>query len=65
MKISSDLINLIEIAMSAFIDYVRNYRKVYEHCGSVSNWPIVGMIFGLCILTLILLFIFRNIFIIK
>ena len=43
IEISNDLMNLREIAMPAFIDYVHNYRKVDEHCGSVSSWSFVVM----------------------
>ena len=42
--------------MPAFIDYVHNYRKVDEHSGSISIWSFVVMIFGQCVLILILIF---------
>ena len=54
--------NLKEIAMPAFIDYVRNYRKVDEHDGSTSNWSFIVMIFGTCVLILILIFMYKKCF---
>ena len=46
IEMSNDLMNLKEIAMPAFIDYVHNYRKVDEHSRSISIWSFVVMIFG-------------------
>ena len=54
--------NLKEIAMPAFIDYVHNYRKVDEHSGSISIWSFVVMIFGQCVLILILIFMYKKCF---
>ena len=62
IEISSDLMNLREIAMPAFIDYVHNYRKVDEHGGSISNWSFVVMIFGTCVFILILIFMYKKCF---
>ena len=41
IDISNDLMNLIEIAMPAFIDYKHNDRKVDEHGRSISIWSFV------------------------
>ena len=54
--------NLIEIAMPAFIDYGHNYRKVDEHSGSISIWSFVVMVFGTCVLILILIFMYDKCF---
>ena len=56
IEISNDLMNFKEIAMPAFIDHVHNYRKVDEHSWSISIWSFVVMIFGRCVLILILIF---------
>ena len=48
--------------MPAFIDYVHNIRKVDEHSGSISIWPFVVMIFGQCVLILILIFMYKKCF---
>ena len=48
--------------MPAFIDYVHNYRKVDEHGGSISIWSFVAMIFGTCVLILILIFMYKKCF---
>ena len=62
IEISNDLMNLREIAMPAFIDYVHNYRKVDEHGGSISIWSFVVMIFGTCVLILIVIFMYKKCF---
>ena len=62
IEISNDLMNLREIAMPAFIDYVHNYRKVDEHGGSISIWSFVVMIFGTCVLILIEIFMYKKCF---
>ena len=48
--------------MPAFIDYVHNYRKVDEHGGSIFIWSFVVMIFGACVLSLILIFMYTKCF---
>ena len=60
IEISNDLMNSIEIAVPAFIDYVHNYKKVDEHSGSISIWSFVVMIFGTCVLILILIFMYKQ-----
>ena len=42
--------------MPAFINYVHNYRKVDKHGRLISIWSFVVMIFGTCVLILILIF---------
>ena len=46
--------------MPDFIDYVHNNRKVVEHHWLISNWSFVGMIFGACVLILILLLMYQS-----
>ena len=48
--------------MPAIIDYVHSYRKVDEHGGSISIWSFVVMIFGTCVLILILIFMYKKCF---
>ena len=36
IEILNGLMNLKDIDMLAFIEYVYNYRKVHEHSGSIS-----------------------------
>ena len=48
--------------MPSFIDYVHNYRKVDELGGSISIWSFVVMIFGTCVLILILIFMYKKCF---
>ena len=48
--------------MPTFIDYVHNYRKVDEHRRSISTWSFVVMLFGTCILNLILIFMYEKCF---
>ena len=48
--------------MPASIDYVHNYRKAYEHGRSISIWSLVLMLFGTCILILILIFMYKKYF---
>ena len=62
IEISNDLMNLREIDMPAFIDYVHNYRKVDEHGGSISSWSFVVMIFGTCVFILMLIFMYKKCF---
>ena len=61
-EILNDLINLREIAMPAFIDYVHNYGKEDEHSGSISIWSFVVMVFGTCVLILMLVFMYKKCF---
>ena len=37
--------NIKEVAMPVFIDYLRSYRKLGKHSGSISIWAFVLMIF--------------------
>ena len=53
---------LQEITMPAFIDYVYNYKKVDKHSGSFSIWLFVVMIFDICVLILILIFMHKKSF---
>ena len=62
IEISNDFMNLRDIAMPAFIDYVHNYRKVDEHGGSISIGSFVMVIFGTYVLILILIFMYKKCF---
>ena len=52
--------------MPAYIDYVYNYRKkVDEHDRSISIWSFVVMLFGTCVLILIVIFMYKKCFLEK
>ena len=50
------------IAMPASIDYVHNYRKVDGHSMPISIWSFAVIIFGTCVLILILIFMYKKCF---
>ena len=48
--------------MPAFIDNMHNYVKVDEHGRSISTRLFVVMLFGTCVLILILIFMYEKCF---